>query len=116
ASMTLERPYGGREITMDDVQAALRAKGVSFGIDQEAIEKALSQKTYGARLTVARLREPTHGIDATVEYLFKTHLTIHPKEMEGHQIDYRELESVVSVQKGTPLARKTPATKGQNGS
>jgi hypothetical protein len=116
ASMVLERPYGGREITMDDVRAALRQKGVSFGIDEEAIEKALSQKTYGSRVTVARFQEPTHGTDAVVEYLFKTHLTIHPKEMEGQKIDYRELESVVSVQKGTPLARKTPATKGQNGS
>ena len=116
ASMTLERPYGGREITMDDVRAALSEKGVSFGIDHEAIEEALSRKTYGSHLTVARFEEPTHGTDAVVEYLFKTHLTIHPKEMEGQKIDYRELESVVSVQKGTPLARKTPATKGENGS
>ena len=40
---------------------------------------------------------------------------ISPKEVEGKRIDYKDLETVVSVTKGTILASKTPATQGENG-
>jgi uncharacterized protein (DUF342 family) len=40
---------------------------------------------------------------------------ISPKEVEGRRIDYKNLETVISVTKGTVLAAKTSSTPGENG-
>ncbi len=115
AYMVIQPAYGGREMTRDDVTRALTMKSVRMGIIEEAIEQALSRTPYGTRVLVARFKEPVHGQDAFIEYLFRTRSVISPKEVEGNRIDYKDLETVVSVTKGTILATKTPATPGENG-
>ena len=115
AYMVLGAAYGGLEMTRDDVERAFARKGVRMGIDYDAVEQALSHKPYGARVLVARFKEPVHGQDAVIEYLFRTRSVISPKEVEGGRIDYKDLETVVSVTKGTVLAAKTPPTPGENG-
>ena len=115
AYMVLAQAYGGREVERKDVEKALEAQSVRAGIDYEAIEKALTLKAWDTRTSIAKWVEPVHGEDAKIDYLFRTTSTIQPKEVDGLKVDYRELETVVSVHKGTPLAQKTPATKGKDG-
>ena len=115
AFMVLEPAYGGKEVGIDDVEIAFAKKGVVLGIDREAVNRAFSEKIYSTPVSVARWKEPINGTDAAIEYLFKTEKTLHPKETEDRRIDYRELETVSSVTKGTVLARKIPATPGENG-
>ena len=115
AYMVLQPAYGGREMEKARVDVALARKSVRMGIDYDAIEKALSRRAYGTRVLVARYKEPVHGQDAVIEYLFRTSSVISPKEVEGRRIDYKDLETVVSVTKGTVLASKTPLTPGENG-
>jgi hypothetical protein len=115
AYMVLQPAYGGREMEREDVELALARKSVRMGIDYDVIEQALSHKAYGARVLVARFKEPVHGQDAVINFLFRTTSVISPKEVEGRRIDYKDLETVVSVTKGTILASKTPPTPGENG-
>jgi hypothetical protein len=115
AYMVLEPAYGGLEVTRDDVERAFAPEGVRMGIDYDAVQQALHHKLYGTRVLVARAKEPVHGQDAVIEYLFRTKSVISPKEIEGKRIDYKDLETVVSVTKGTVLATKTPSTPGENG-
>ena len=115
AYMVLEPAYGGRDMERKDIEKALTAQSVRAGVDWEAIEQAISLKKYGSRILVAKYQEPVPGVDAKLEFLFRTKSTIHPKEVDGLKVDYRELETVVSVRKGEVLAKKTPATKGQDG-
>jgi uncharacterized protein len=115
AHMVLEPAYGGRELEHDDIERAFAEKGVVLGIDREAADRAFFQKMYGTPIVVARSKDPVNGRDAVIEYLFKTDRSIHPKETEDGRIDYRDIEMVVSTKKGTVLARKLPATPGENG-
>jgi uncharacterized protein len=115
AYIVLEPAYGGREVTGSDVTRALTAKSVRMGIDNEAIERALTNKQYGTKVRVATFKEPVHGQDALIEYRFRTKSVISPKEVEGNRIDYKDLETVVSVTRGAILASKTPSTAGENG-
>ena len=115
AYMVLQAAYGGREMERADVERALTQKSVRMGIDWDIIERALSQKAYGVQVPVAKCKEPVHGQDAVIEHLFRTFSVISPKEVEGRRIDYKDLETVVSVTKGAILAQKTPSTPGENG-
>ncbi len=76
AYMVLEPAYGGLEMTRDDVERAFAHKGVRMGIDYDAVEQALARKPYGTRVLVARFKEPVHGQDAVIEYLFRTRSVI----------------------------------------
>jgi uncharacterized protein (DUF342 family) len=114
--MLLEPAFGGREVDAQAIERALREKSVTFGINREAIDQALYTGKFNTNILIATGKEPVDGNDAVIEYLFRTESAIHPKETEAHQIDYKELESVVSVQKGAVLARKTPPTAGEHGS
>jgi uncharacterized protein (DUF342 family) len=116
AYMLVEPAFGGREVEEQDIERALREKSVTFGIDREAIDQALQARKLNSNILIAVGKEPVDGNDAVIQYLFRTESAIHPKETEAHQIDYKELESVVSVQKGAVLARKIPPTAGEHGS
>ncbi|MGD0661598.1 MAG: FapA family protein [Syntrophorhabdales bacterium] len=115
AYIVLEPAYGGRDIERKDVEKALTAQSVRAGVDWETVEQVISLGKYGSRILIAKAQEPVHGEDSKIEYLFRTQSVIHPKEVEGLKVDYKELETVVSVRKGEILAKKTPATKGQDG-
>lgn len=115
AYIVVQRPYGGREMTPADATNALTAKSIRMGIDTDAVERAFSPPKYGTRVLVARHKEPVNGEDAIITYQFRTTSVISPKEVEGKRIDYKDLETVVSVTKGSVLATKTPATAGENG-
>ena len=77
--MVLEPAYGGREMTREDVDRAIAKKMVRKGIDEEAIERALSQGLYGRRVLVASYKEPVHGQDAVIQFLFQDQVGDQPQ-------------------------------------
>jgi uncharacterized protein (DUF342 family) len=115
AHIVVQPAYGGREMTAADALNVLASKSIRTGVDNDAVERAFSPPSFGRRVLVARAKEPIHGNDAVITYSFRTRSIISPKEVEGKRIDYKDLETVVSVTKGSVLATKTPPTNGENG-
>ena len=115
ASLVLKKGYGGKETTIVDVQLRLNEMGIVSGIDLPRIVLALSEKTYGQPIVIARSADPVHGTDASFECTFPLEFTMQPKELEHHKVDFRELKLISAAAQGDVLARKIPAGKGEPG-
>lgn len=103
------------EITAEEILEALSIAGVSFGIDNEAIENCLSQEDYGNPFMVAQGIPAKKGDDAKIEYMFDTIHEIKPTEDKDGRIDYRNMNFIRNVKKDTVLVKKTPPQIGVNG-
>ena len=113
--LVLRPAYGGRELTLEEVEGALASHGVVAGIDGGAIEEVLTEGKYGTRVLCAQAKEPVPGLDADVYLNFKTRFETEPKQIDHDKVDFRELGCFATVSKGSVVARKRPATPGEPG-
>ncbi|MEW6228776.1 MAG: FapA family protein, partial [Bacillota bacterium] len=100
-------------ITPAEVEAALRAKGVTFGLDHEEIQRAAAAAD-GASRVVARGEPVQEGRNGFVEYLFNWK----PVEIiygEEERANYRERYVFPSVKEGDVLAVLHPPVPGTPG-
>ncbi len=113
--LVLKPAYGGRELTLEEVEGALASHGVVAGIDGGIVEEALAEGKYGTRVLCAQAKEPVSGLDADVYLNFKTRFETEPKQIDHDKVDFRELGCFATVSKGSVVARKRPATPGEPG-
>lgn len=116
AFMTISAPAnGGLDLTPDKVRAAIRAKGIEFGLMEEAVDEAVENRRYGENVCIARWQPPVNGVDGTIEYYFKKENTFKPVEDENGNVDYKNLGLVRNIYHGTPVAKITLPTEGKPG-
>jgi uncharacterized protein len=115
AYVVLRPAYGGRELTLEEIEGALASHGVVAGIDSGVVEEALAEGKYGTKVLCAQAKEPVSGLDADVYLNFKTRFETEPKQIDHDKVDFRELGCFATVSKGSVVARKRPATPGQSG-
>lgn len=106
---------GGNTMNAQDIMMSLDNKGVRYGIDQTAILDFIKDRVYCTPVVLAKGTEVQHGSDASIEYFFNTDLSLKPAQNEDGSVDYHNLNTIASVEKGDLLARLTPADKGKNG-
>lgn len=113
---------GGRAIGVDEALARLREAGVVYGIDGEAVERAVRLAPLPhpglvvEPVQVAAGRPPVHGQDARIEY----HAALaaaggRPQLRADGSVDLFDLGLVRNVTRGTVLAVRTPPVPGQPG-
>ncbi|MEA2031753.1 MAG: FapA family protein [candidate division Zixibacteria bacterium] len=108
-------PPESREPAMDDVKDAIERAGVIYGIDWDVVQKALDDKEWDTPVCIADGTKPVKGVNTVFEYTFETERNNAPEEDEDGHIDYRSLNFIQNVNEGDVLARKTPPTKGVDG-
>ena len=115
-------PWGGQHLDAEQVQNALSAAGVIYGIRQNNITALIStlNKTRAGkviRAPIAKGKLAINGKDTQFERLVETlkERVRKPKELGAGKVDMRDLGSLVSVSKGKPLMRKHPHTLGEDG-
>ncbi len=113
--VVLKPAYGGRGLTLEQVEKAVASRGIVAGIDPSAIEEALAEGRYNERVLCAQGKEPVSGQDAEVYLNFKSRLEPEPKQIDHDKVDFRELGCFATVTKGNVVARKRPATPGEPG-
>ena len=114
---------GGKASTVDDVLAKLEESRVAYGVDLDAVRRAVreSQEGLGAaglpdRIQVAWGRPPVSGEDARIDYHeVLVAVSGRPRVLEDGKVNLFELNTVRNVPKGTVLAVKTPPTPGEPG-
>ncbi len=84
AYFLLSPSYGGKEITLNDIQVKISEFGIVFGIDYDAINRVFSEKTYDKPVLFARCKEPVNGTDGRIEYAFPLEFKMTPKEIDGN--------------------------------
>jgi uncharacterized protein len=86
AFMLLRSPQeGDGPITFEEVIGELKGAEVVFGVDENAVRRAVDEKTYNTPIPVAAGRPPERGIHSTFAYTFDTSDQHKPKEgSDGH--------------------------------
>ncbi len=111
--MTLMPPEGGRPIAPEDIAAAAASMGVVALLDAAAIGVALEAGSCESR-EIARGVAPVQGEPAHFESLVRQPRPLQV-ENEDDRVDLRELGSLLLVNPGTALMRRTPARPGKDG-
>jgi uncharacterized protein (DUF342 family) len=119
AALSIAPSIGGaKHISVDDVLGELNKKGVSFGINQQSIEEAVTTVQEKGEsindLNVARGEEAVHGKDGTLELQVIRASGSAVKVRGDGRADFKDLDRVTSVQNGQLMAfmiRETPGQK-----
>jgi uncharacterized protein (DUF342 family) len=110
---------GGAPLDESMCKHVFKAQGVTFGIDQQALEEAIKKVNQEKRpvydLVVAKGQAPVNGVDGRVEYLFNAEGKLVPKVREDGSMDFKEVSIIETVAENQELARLHPPTQGRPG-
>jgi len=113
AALQIDMPQGSRPITMDAVMEKIKAAGIVYGIDLEAIEKAMARS--GLEVVCAKGLVPVNGVNASIIYTVDLENKGRPAELDDGRVDFKNLNMFTVVQQDELLAEKVPATMGTPG-
>ena len=98
--------------SVSDIQEALAAKKVTFGINMSAIKKGVQALN---PFVAAQGVPPQHGENAVIERKFDLGVKGRPVIDKYDRVDYKNLNLFVLVKKGDVLAVRIPQTQGVPG-
>lgn len=113
AFLQIHAPKGARALSVDEVLGKIQAAGVVFGVDSDAVLKAVERLR--SNTTIAKGQPAQDGRNAEIRYLVSTETKGRPQELADGRVDYKSLNLFVNVAEGDVLAEKLPATLGENG-
>lgn len=93
----------------------LKLKGVRHGIDREQLKRICDENMYNSQVEVAHAIPPVPGKDAQVEFQIAIAPDAKPLLKEDGRVDYREIQSFVSVVAQQVIAKKVPPVPGVPG-
>jgi hypothetical protein len=101
----------------EEIIEQLKEQGVTFGINESAIDKLAQRPIFNIKMIVAKGRPVVDGKDGTVEYFVKRDEEYKPeyKKDEGQTIDYKNLNYFQMVKKGQDLCEITREEDGIDG-
>lgn len=114
--------HGGNDITLSQIKEQCDELEIKFGLLPQAMlallstcKKSPSGKSF--RVTIAKGLDIVDGEDSTFEKLVDTdnHRTPEPKVLDNGKVDMLDLGQNITVEPGTLLMKKTPATQGSPG-
>lgn len=112
----LHKPQPFQEnLTENQIWKILLKKGITYGVKKEFILRLVEKPIYEKKFKMALGEKPKVGKDGKVTYYFNTVFNPVPKVQEDGTVDYRELDYVENVKKGTLLCEITPPEKGEDG-
>lgn len=105
--------------TMEEIMEELRRAGVTYGIEKGIIEGIV--EFYGEfedddddEVVVAGGKQAVHGVDGRSRCLV-TRRNPHATAAKDGSIDFREIDTIVTIRKGQAIYRLTPPTEGEDG-
>lgn len=109
-------PFEGAQfLTESEIINDLKSKGVTFGLDMEAIRSFINGRQYGEVYVIAKGQAPREGHDGEIQYNFNVALKPTPKVNEDGTVDFHTLENVNHVKERDAVATMIPADYGDDG-
>lgn len=113
ATLQVIKPQGCRPVSIEEVMDRIKNAGITFGIDNAAVETALTKP--GTTVACANGLRPVDGINASITYLVDLENKGRPVELEDGRVDFKNLNMFTVVHADQLLAEKVPATTGTVG-
>lgn len=116
ASIAIHRPKDDQPpITAEMIKAALEAKGITTGIDNETLNSMVNNSLFDEMTVVARGTEAVQGENGKLTFKFEPVPTLSPREDENGRIDYKDINFIQSAVVGQVLVERKPPTNGTPG-
>ncbi len=116
ANMILHAPHGsGAHISAPQAMGELVRRGVTAGIDEEAVHGMVDGKIFEVPICVARAVPAKRGKNGSISFMFEKNRLPKPKHDEFGVADYRELNLIVPIRRGTVIAEIKLPTPGEPG-
>ncbi len=116
ASVVLKKPLPTEPpITDVEILDALKEKNIIHGIEQDNIERIIREREYSIPVRVAKGAKPEKGKNSEFQYHFNTTAEHKPDVDKDGRIDYKNINFIQNVKKGTVLVTKIPAQPGEPG-
>lgn len=113
ATLQVITPKGFRPMAADEVVSKIKEAGIVYGIDNTAIETAISEA--GNAVVCASGLWPIDGDNAYIIFRIDLGSKGRPAELDGGRVDFKNLNMYTTVYKDELLAEKIPATQGTPG-
>tara|TARA_R110001592_G_scaffold341474_3_gene630583 strand:+ start:129 stop:2033 length:1905 start_codon:yes stop_codon:yes gene_type:complete len=114
ARLSISQAFGGSNATEVSILAALKKQAITYGIDKDALAKALESDTCSEVLIASGTR-PTKGQDSKFEALVSEQIFSAPKVDAKGKVNYHDINEFVIVEPGDKLMRRTLPGKGTPG-
>ncbi len=114
ARVSVNIPVDKPLITYSQLLADLKAAGVCYGIDEDALSM-LTQTHTATNIICARGTPPCKGDNAFLKYYIDPDSQGRPVELEDGRVDFKETNNFLCVEEGQLLVEKIPATPGTPG-
>jgi uncharacterized protein (DUF342 family) len=103
------------DVTEDILRVRLTRAGVAYGIRDDVLRELVREPRYDEEIVVAQGCEPRDGADAKIDMLVEINPSVHFTPDRSGKVNYRDIQTFVSVKEGQPIARKYPPTEGEPG-
>lgn len=114
AYLSIDRAYGGSPPTVSLINLQLNNLGIKHGLLYDSIEESLWKGEVQSVL-IAKGDPPVNQIPTKFEYLGPPLPTGKPRMLDDGQVDFAQLDTVNSVEKGAPVMKRVVSPKGQIG-
>lgn len=104
-----------KKYTKESLKSILQEGGVVFGIDEDVLEKMVTEPIYNREMQVAVGIPVQDGIDGYYEYHFRRNLDGKPKIRPDGSVDYWSIQKVEIAKAGQVIACYHPAVMGTDG-
>ncbi|MCK8058786.1 MULTISPECIES: DUF342 domain-containing protein [unclassified Fusibacter] len=102
-------------IKMDELTEALKKKNITFGIDNNALDKIIQSPTLAENVLVAQGKPHVNGIDGEITYNFNMDMKAKPTMNADGSVDFKNMNFLQTCFKGDVLATRTMPTEGSLG-
>lgn len=108
---------GEERLTEDEIRSAIAAASITTGIIEDDLKELCQKHQYNYKYIIAKGKLPQDGQDGYIKFNFDVEglKQLKPKINEDGTVDLKDLSAVKNVKKGDVLARKVPATEGEDG-
>lgn len=107
--------YDEFRITKNSILDALKAKNITYGIEEAVIDRIVEDPYNVSDVKIASGRPHVNGKDGEVVYKVKKNQKTKPKILPNGNVDFKDLSFINTVKKGQVLAEMVPPTKGVSG-
>lgn len=118
AYVLLTKPRGVVFTSVEEIVSEASKQGIIFGINEERLKDIINGKKYDERYVFAEGREAINGKNGKIDYKIKTIETknkLKPTENDDGKVDFKNIDVVENVVKGTVLAVKILPGSGITG-
>lgn len=105
----------GRLMTKEEILSDLELSGVRHGIVDQMIDTYMKNRQFCVNVILAKATPPVEGRSAEITYHFDIEAQARPQIKEDGTVDFRQLNNIIHIEKGTCLATLTPMIVGTPG-